>query len=131
LDASTGQPTFQNLISTTITTQGGNLMIWSSFAASIAPPASGPDQPAEIDFQITIDGNPMRGAGMYEAAPSNSPQAGAIVGRVPPQSVLSLPAGPHIIALQWRVTNSQTAQCRPQSQPGREHATVSMLETLV
>ena len=46
-------------------------------------------------------------------------------------SVLSLPAGPHILALQWRVTNSQAAQCRPASQPGREHATVTFLETLV
>jgi hypothetical protein len=131
IDAETGQPTFQDLISTIITTQGGNIMFWASFAASIVTPDIGPDLPGEIDFQITVDGNPVRGAGMYEAPPSNSPQAGAIVGRVPPQSVLNLPAGPHIVALQWRVTNGQQAQCRPRSQPGREHATVTILESLV
>ena len=123
VDSSTGSATFIDLLSFVITTTGGNLLIWSTFAASLAGLTA---LPAEIDFQITVDGNPQTGGvGLSEGA-ANEPEAGSLLARV-----TGLAAGGHTVALQWRVSNSQSAQIRPLTQPGRESATLLVMETLV
>jgi hypothetical protein len=122
IDASNGQPAFQNLLVFTFITTGGNLLLWASYAASLAGLAV---LPAEVDFQLTVDGNPLPGNGI-SLDEADSPQTGSLVSRV-----TGLAAGPHLVALQWRVSNAQTAQIRPLSQPGRESATVVAMETLV
>jgi len=122
VDASSGQPTFQDLLSLTLALTGGNLLVWASFAASLAGLSV---LPAEIDFRLTVDGTPQRGVGMFEEA-GDEPETGSLLARI-----TGLAAGSHVIALQWRVTNAQTAQCRPFTQPGRESATLVAMETLV
>jgi hypothetical protein len=121
-DATSGQPTFQDLLDLTIATTGGNLLLWATFAASLAGLSV---LPAEIDFQLTVDGTPQRGVGIFLQA-ANEPEAGSLLARI-----TGLAAGSHVVAIQWRVTNGQTAQCRPFSQPGRESATLVAMETLV
>jgi hypothetical protein len=122
-DTTTGSPTFVDLLSFIITTTGGNVLVWATFAASLAGLTA---LPAEIDFQLTVDGTPQPGGvGLSESA-ANEPEAGSLLARV-----TGLAAGAHTIAVQWRVTNSQTAQIRPFTQPGRESATVMAMETLV
>ena len=125
VDTSTGSAVFVNMFTMSITTTGGNLLIWASFAASLAGLTA---LPAEIDFQLTIDGTPAAfgGAGMYFDTGPNEPESGSCLARV-----TGLAAGAHTVALQWLVTNAQTAQIRPASQPGRESASLLAMETLV
>jgi hypothetical protein len=123
-DTSTGSAVFLDMFDVSITTTGGNVLIWASFAASLAGASA---LPAEVDFQLTVDGTPISGgSSLFENNGPNQPESGSCLSRV-----VGLGAGAHTIALQWRVTNAQTAQIRPASQPGRESATIVAMETLV
>ena len=82
--------------------------------------------PAEVDFQLTIDATPVPGGNGLSLDTVNAPQTGSLLARIQ-----GLAAGPHTVTLQWRVTNGQTAQIRPFTQPGRESAAVLAMETLV
>jgi hypothetical protein len=125
VDASTGSAVFVNLFTMAITTTGGNLLIWGSVAASLAGLTA---LPAEIDFQLTIDGTPAAdgGVAVFENDGPNQPESASLLARV-----TGLGAGAHTVGLQWRVTNAQTAQIRPATQPGRESASLLAMETLV
>lgn len=119
---STGSPTPVPILSLPITTTGGNLLIQASFAAQLS--ALGPGPLNSIQFQLTLDGNPIRGAGISPPV-AGADESGAIVARVAP-----VPAGPHTIGLQWDVVGGGTALIDPIANPLGEHANITAEEVL-
>jgi hypothetical protein len=109
-----------DLISVPITTAGGSkLFISASFAATPTGAA------VAGDFQLTLDGTPLSGAGLFMNV--SQPESGAIV-----FEATGLGAGAHTVALQWRSGSALLGiRIRPVTAPGTEHASLYVQEQTV
>jgi hypothetical protein len=117
-DTSTTSTAFVDLISLPIvTTVGGVLLVWASFAGSpVAAAVSGL-------FRVTLDGVPIRAGGIFMN--NNNPQDGAIVLRIP-----GVGLGAHTVALQWRTSTALLGiQIRPVAAPNSEHGSLLVAES--
>jgi hypothetical protein len=117
-DTSTTSGTFVDLLTQAITTTTGTSLIISVTGSVSCIVAN-----VQIDFQITIDGTPVRGAGTRVTA-INSSGSIAINYRK-----TGLAAGLHSIKVRWR-TASSTARIQPATTLN-EHASLLIQEVSV
>jgi hypothetical protein len=119
VDTSTTSNVFVDLITVPITTTGAILFLASSFAASPTGAA------VAADFRLTLDGVPLRGAGLFMN--TGQPESGAIDYRA-----TGLAPGAHTVKLQWRSNSALLGvQIRPVTAPNTEHASLYVQEQTV
>jgi hypothetical protein len=97
-DTTTTSTSYVNLLSTTINTEGPNLLIFTSVSASTTTSRT------LINFQILVDSVVKRGFAFAQVAGISA--MGSLVYKI------SLTPGSHTIALQWKVASADTAQIR-------------------
>lgn len=115
-DTSTTSTTFVDLLSTTLTTQGGALLI--HFDVSCSNSNTG----KEIDFQVLLDGTVKKAGGVrYNGTPAGDLSLS--------YKTAILTAGSHTVKVQWK-TESNTANIRPVTAPTGESASMTILEAL-
>jgi len=115
-DTTTTSGSFVDLLSVSITTGVNYILIFSSLCASMI---GGSD---EVNWQITVDSVAKRGGGNRTYA--NLPEStGWMIYR------MAVTGAAHTVALQWRVTGSDTAQVRVST--GWEHAFLMVAEVTI
>lgn len=117
-DTTTTSATFVDLISQSITTTGGNLII--QFTTS----ASNTNIGKLITFRITVDAVAKRGTQINPGAPNAAESAAINI------KVIGLSAGVHTIAIQWK-RDANTARIAPVTAPDSEHASLIISEVML
>lgn len=114
VDSSTSSTTFIDLLTLTLTTSGGNLMLLATFAAYSTSATDG-------SFQITLDGVAQAGSELFTSKPPLA-AGGAITVKA-----MGIAPGSHTVTLQWK----GSLKCRPVAQAGSEHAALRVEEVFV
>ncbi len=118
IDTTTGSAAFVDLLTQAITTTAGSFLL-----IQVTGSLSNTSLNSNMDFQLTIDGTPARGAGTRSPA-ANIPTSVGITYRSS-----GLLAGAHTIRVRWR-TSGGTARIRPATTLN-EHASLMIQEVAV
>lgn len=108
-DVSQGTNTYADLISNSITTNGGNVVVHFSFSGE---KDSGT---ATAYFKLVVDGVDVNGGGSFLSATSGFAIAFGIT-----YDVTNLSPGPHIIKYQWK-TDGGSVRSQGSSNPSVSH----------
>ena len=115
-DTQTTSTTWADLLTLSVTTTGGALLLYADISATTS--YSG----ASYSLRVTVDGVAVKGAGVYPGT-SSVPMCGSLTCKK------TVAAGTHTVKLQWRVSRN-TLYCQPVSQDD-EHATLLVEEVSV
>jgi hypothetical protein len=119
-DASTNSTSFVTLLSVSITTSGGNIVIRGSISGSFS------NANRNMFMQVLLDGVVVQGAGACNNSSGSSGFTCSLLARQ------TAAVGTHTIVLQWRNgTSSTTMSCHPASTPSQEHAALHVEEVNV
>lgn len=118
VNTTTTSTIFADLLTQSITTSGGNLII--HFTCS----ASNSNAGKLVNFRITVDGISKRGT-QIRVSSANDAESASIITKITGLSI-----GNHIVKVQW-LTDANTASIQPVLRPDVEHASLLITETTV
>ena len=115
-DVSTSSTSFVDLMSMSVPTTGGDLIIYAAISGSHTAAAT-----RTSEVVVTVNGVNVGGTVIYTTANTQTVSGVILCGAV-------LSAGLHTVALRWRTTGSGSVRVRTGSLPDRERAAIAIYE---
>jgi hypothetical protein len=116
-DVSTTSTTWVDLLSTTITTLAGFLLLTTTVSPNTSSTSAG------FYIRLLLDGVAVRGASGYAGSATFNETVSIV-------SKEAVTAGLHTVKVQWRVSTG-TLRCRPVTAPDQDHASLLIQEVNV
>jgi hypothetical protein len=117
-------PAFAPLLAVTMSTVGGDLLVWFTFSGSYLNTMAAI---ITLEFRLLLDGVARSAAGtcMFNTLAGSAMVATCLTG---------VSAGEHTVAIEWGMSPgtppASSAICRPATLPNREHASLVVAEVL-